>query len=182
MPQIRTLGAVGALVAGGLLVLSSVASAQPAPARFGPHAIDEVWRGTMEADVYTAPDGSRDQMIGRAGDDTLAAGDMRDVVRGNRGDDTIDGGPGRDRLKGNRGNDTIDGGEDGDWILGGSGADVIDGGPGTDVIRSGRGDDTITAADGRLDFIRCGRGQDTVTADEIDRVARNCENVTLVAP
>ncbi len=92
MPQIRTLGLAAALVAGGVLVISSVVVAGPGPGanRFGPNAIDNVWVGTMQADSYTAPDGSRDKIIGRAGNDVLVAGDMRDVVKGNLGDDAID--------------------------------------------------------------------------------------------
>jgi len=183
MHQIRTLGVAAALVAGGVLVISSVvlAGRGPGPDRFGPDAIDNVWVGTMLADTYTAPDGSRDQIIGRAGNDVLLAGDRRDVVRGNRGDDAIDGGAGRDRINGGLGRDRIAGGDDGDWIFGGPGGDEIDPGEGIDVVRAGRGNDTVLAVDGARDYIWCGLGRDTVTADEADFVARNCEDVTRVA-
>jgi Ca2+-binding RTX toxin-like protein len=184
MPHIRTLGIAAVLVASGVLVLSSVvvAGRGPGASRFGPNATDNVWVGTMRADSYTAPDASRDKIIGRAGNDVLIAGDMRDLVRGNRGDDAIDGGAGRDRINGGLGRDRIAGGDDGDWIFGGPGGDGINPGEGIDVVKAGRGNDTILAVDGARDYIWCGLGQDTVTADEVDFVARNCEDVTRVAP
>jgi Ca2+-binding RTX toxin-like protein len=177
MPQIRTLGAASALVAAGVVVLSSVAVAHPGP-HYGPFAFDDVEILTMEADVYTAPDGSRDKIVGKAGDDELWAGDKRDLVLGNRGDDEIHGGAGSDKIHGGIGADDLYGDEDADKIIGGLGADYIDGGAGRDIIKAGRGDDVIVANDGERDLIYCGPGDDTVTADAEDRVSPSCEDVT----
>ena len=180
MPQLRHLVAPTAIVAPLLLVFTSVASAHRGP-HFGPHRFDDVWIGTAEADTYTAPDASRDKIIGRAGDDVLEAGDKHDLVRGNIGDDEIDGGAGRDKINGGAGDDDLDGGANPDTILGGPGADEIDGGTGPDRIRAGAGNDTIVADDGQRDLIGCGRGNDTVRADSKDRVSGDCENVTRVS-
>ena len=77
MPQIRTLGVASALVAAGVMVLSTVAAAHGGP-HFGPWKFDNRWVGTVGDDVYTAPDDSRDLIIGLAGNDVLKAGDRRD--------------------------------------------------------------------------------------------------------
>jgi hypothetical protein len=179
MPQLRRLAATTAIVATLLLVLASVATAHRGP-HFGPRAFDNVWIGTAEADTYTAPDKSRDKIIGRAGNDVLRAGAKRDVVRGNLGDDAIEGGAGSDRIHGGLGDDRLSGGDQPDRIFGGPGADGINGGDGPDRIWAGLGDDTIVADDGKRDWIRCGAGEDTVTADERDVVSGDCENVTRV--
>jgi len=65
-----------------------------------------------------------------------------------------------------------------DWIVGTNGADVIRGGDGPERIIGRRGRDRINSrGDGESDNVRCGRGRDVVLADELDRVARNCETV-----
>ncbi len=179
MPQIRHLAATTAIVVTLLLVFTSVAVAHPGKHR-PPRGFDNLWIGTAAADPYTAPDRSRDKILGRAGNDVLTAGDKSDLVRGNRGNDAVEGGEGRDRIHGGFGADRLSGGEHADRIFGGPGADGINGGPGPDRIRAGFGNDTIVADDGTRDFIRCGPGRDTVTADARDRIARDCENVTRV--
>ena len=180
MPQIRHLAATTAIVVTLLLVFTSVAAAHPGKHR-PPRGFDNLWIGTAEADTYTAPDGSRDKILGRAGNDVLTPGDRSDLVRDNRGDDAIEGGEGRDRIHGGLGDDRLSGGEHADRIFGGPGADGINGGTGPDRIRAGLGDDTIVANDGTRDLIDCGPGEDTVTADSRDRISRNCENVTRVS-
>jgi Ca2+-binding RTX toxin-like protein len=181
MPQIRTLGAASALVAAGVMVLSSVASAHPGP-HFGPATFDNVWVDTEGLDEYKAPEDSRDKIVGLAGDDKLQAGDKRDLVFGNRGKDAIDGGEGRDKIVGGLGGDRLFGGDQADKILGGPGPDGINGGDGRDVIKAGRGNDLIIARDGQRDLISCGKGKDRVRADYRDRVARDCEIVRRAAP
>jgi len=179
MSQFRSLGAIIALVAAGLVALSSVAVAHGGP-HFGPNKFDNRWVGTPEADAYTAPEGSRDLIIGLGGNDRLQAGDRRDVIFGNRGDDAINGGSGRDLIRGGFGDDRLAGGDQADKILGGPGADGINGQAGHDVIDAGRGNDLIIADDGQADIIRCGPGRNRVRADQRDRVARDCERVVRV--
>ena len=179
MPQIRRLATTTAVVATLLLVFTSVAMAKGP--QFGPHRFDDVWIGTAGADAYAAPDGSRDKLIGRAGDDVLEAGDRNDLVRGNTGDDELYGGDGRDKVNGGAGDDELYGGANPDRILGRTGDDYIDGGTGPDRIKAGAGNDTIVADDGQRDWIDCGPGEDTVTADSRDRIRRNCETVSRVS-
>ncbi len=171
MSHFRSLGATIALVAAGLVVLSSVALAHGGP-HFGPNRFDNRWVGTPEADVFTAPEGSRDLIIGLGGNDRLLAGDRRDVIVGDRGDDAIDGGAGRDFIRGGLGDDRLAGGDQADKIFGGPGADGINGQAGHDVIDAGLGDDLIIADEGQADTIRCGPGSDRVRADR----ARPCRS------
>lgn len=181
MPQIRTLGATTALVATGVMVLSSVAAAHAGP-HYGPWQFDNVWIDTEALDEYTAPEDSRDKIIGLEGDDVLKAGNKRDLVRGNEGDDRIAGGPGSDRIFGGPGDDRLHGGSQADKVVGGPGADRINGGFGRDLIEAGRGGDRIIANDGMRDRISCGPGFDSVKADMRDRIARDCERVLRVKP
>ena len=181
MPQIRRLGAAIAIVAAMLIVFTSVAAAHPNRDRFRSHGFDSIRIGTTGDDEYTAAEGNRDKIIGRAGNDVLDGNDKRDLIRGNSGNDVILGGLGSDRIFGGRADDRIDGGDQPDLIAGGPGADGINGGAGPDLIRSGWGADTIIATDGVRDWIICGRGRDTVRADTIDRVHKSCEDVTRIA-
>jgi Ca2+-binding RTX toxin-like protein len=132
---------------------------------------------------------SVDTIFGMGGDDRIVAGDGDDTVfgdgscppgsqdpsycqtgeTGRDGHDTIIGGDGNDTLYGQGGDDTIIGGEGDDTIVGGSGNDTIIGGD---------GNDTIYARDGQKDTVNCGSGYDRVVADQIDRVARDCESVS----
>ena len=163
MLRMRTLGAAIALVATGAMALSSVAAAQAGP-QFGPWEFDNRWVGTDEADEYTAPDQSRDLIIGLGGDDVLRAGDGSDKIVGGLGDDRLHGGLHADK------------------IVGGPGADGINGGLGNDLIKAGKGNDRVVANDGMRDHISCGAGFDAVKADRRDRVARDCERVVRVRP
>lgn len=180
MPQIRTLGAATAVMAAGVMVLASVAAAHPG-SHFGPWVFDNKWVDTDGLDTYTAPEGSRDLIIGLDGDDVLTAGDRRDLVRGGPGNDSVSAGPGRDKVVGGPGDDRLAGGDQADKILGGPGDDGINGQLGRDIIRAGRGDDLIIANDGMRDVIRCGAGNDAVKADRRDRIARDCERVVRVS-
>jgi hypothetical protein len=170
-----------AILAAMLMVLSSVAAANSGP-HFWPWDFDNRWVGTDGDDEYTAPEGSRDLIIGLAGNDVLSGGDRRDVIKGNAGNDAIDGGGAMDIIRGGLGDDRLAGGARPDWIFGGPGNDGINGQQGRDTIRAGRGDDLIVANDGQRDRIYCGPGRDAVKADRRDRVARDCERVARVAP
>jgi hypothetical protein len=95
-----------------------------------------------------------------------------------------EGGSGADRLQGGPAGGTLLGEQGNDTLIGGPGTDEIDGGEGADTIQSGAGDDTVASADGVTDDIACGDGIDRVTADQLDRIAIDCEGVTraTVAP
>jgi Ca2+-binding RTX toxin-like protein len=114
---------------------------------------------------------SADTILGMGGDDRIVAGD---------GDDTIFGDgscpPGSQDPSYCETGET---GRDGnDTIVGGGGNDTLYGQGGDDTIIGGDGNDTIYARDGQKDFISCGSGHDRVIADQIDRVAGNCESVS----
>lgn len=174
MSRIRILSATAVMVAVLVPLSSSLVAAQDAPWRW-PHRFDNIWIDTRGLDTYTALPGDRDLLIGLEGDDVLQAGDERDVVHGDRGRDSIDGGEGPDRLHGGSGGDSVNGGDGRDVVMGGPGDDTLAGGDGLDVILGGLGDDSILAADGGPDWVRCGPGADEYSADDVDRVARNCE-------
>ncbi len=118
--------------------------------------------------------------VGTGGNDVLIGNDNPNLIDGKGGNDTLCGLGGGDTIGGRSGNDRIDGGAGDDVLRGQDGRDLIIGGTGSDKINSGAGDDVIRAADGEVDTIDCGLGTDTVEADRIDRIARNCENVSFV--
>jgi Tol biopolymer transport system component len=83
----------------------------------------------------------------------------------------------RDSICARGGADRIDGRAGNDFVDAGSGDDTVIGGPGRDVVTSGPGRDVILVRDGRRDTIACGAGRDLVVADDLDRVAADCERV-----
>jgi Ca2+-binding RTX toxin-like protein len=162
----------------GLLVCAVTASAALAATVVATNGDDRI-HGTSSADT----------IFGMGGDDRIVAGDGDDTVYGDGscppgsqdasycqtgetardGNDTIVGGDGNDTLYGQGGDDTI---------IGGHGDDTIVGGSGNDVIMGGDGNDFIDVRDGQKDIVNCGDGRDRVIADQMDRVARNCESVS----
>ena len=91
------------------------------------------------------------------------------LVFGNAaGDDRVRAASGADNIQGGQGNDELDGGD---------GDDRINGGPGLDTIDGNTGWDAIISRDREVDRIRCGPGRDIVWADDIDVVARDCEDI-----
>ena len=81
-----------------------------------------------------------------------------------------------------RGDDRLDGGRGDDVLSGGHGYDTVTGGPGRDRLSGGPGRDRLEARDGRRDSVRCGSGRDRVIADQLDRVAADCERVSRAKP
>ena len=122
--------------------------------------------GTAQADDLRGTQ-VKDQIFGFGGNDEITAKSGDDRVNGGAGDDLIFGEAGVDTLIGGRNADRIVGGDDRDFIFGGSGSDTID-----------------SASDEGLgpvqDDVDCDTGFDRVTADQLDKVAANCEEVTRV--
>jgi len=104
-----------------------------------------------------------------------------------------------DKIVGNGGNDTLMGLRGWNGLFGGEGKDTIEGGSGTDIVfaidqvTQDEGadanlqtvDDTIAidpTIEPQVDTITCGLGNDTVYADDIDKVAKDCERVKLQNP
>jgi hypothetical protein len=77
------------------------------------NALDEILKGTGQADVISGGDGE-DVIRSKGGNDTVCGG---------KGDDTLKGGSGNDKLYGQAGNDTANGGSGTDKFKGGSGDD-----------------------------------------------------------
>jgi Ca2+-binding RTX toxin-like protein len=98
--------------------------------------------GTDRADVILAG-GANEKVIGRAGNDFLAAGGGNDTVYGDNGNDTVLGNKGNDNLYGGAGSDVLDGGPGGDRLDGGAGNDRLTGGLGKDTLIGGLGQDTF---------------------------------------
>ena len=64
-----------------------------------------------------------------------------------------------------------------DVICGLDGADRIRPGADRDRVYAGPNADFVLVRDGQRDIVSCGSGLDSVTADDIDRVASDCERV-----
>jgi Ca2+-binding RTX toxin-like protein/Tol biopolymer transport system component len=121
------------------------------------------------------------QILGHAGNDTLAGGSGNDFIEGKGGNDRLFGGGGNDELEGDGstpGDDLLMGGSGSDRLAGRSGNDrlygdalspnagppgndELQGGSGKDLMVGGPGDDLIAGAyDG--DTIRAGTGNDII--------------------
>jgi Ca2+-binding RTX toxin-like protein len=64
-------------------------------------------------------------------------------------------------------------------IWGSRRAESIAGTTGRDSVLAGAGNDTISVRRGSVDRVRCGAGNDTVRAGRRDRVAADCEHVSV---
>jgi len=181
---VRRLSTIIALTAAVTLALAGVAMAARIDGTSGP----DVLLGTPDRDDISGLDGG-DVIWGLGGNDRLNGGLDDDIIRGDgtcppgatdpsfcstggSGKDKIDGDSGNDHLFGEGGNDTIKGGAD---------TDVIDPGDGTDRVDAGAGDDQIDATGGEKDTVKCGDGSDVVLADSLDKVAEDCEAVSISA-
>ncbi|MBA3367046.1 MAG: exo-alpha-sialidase [Actinobacteria bacterium] len=93
---------------------------------------------------------------------------------------TITGTQGADRLNGGSRADEIYGLAGNDRLSGNAGDDLIHAGSGRDSVSGGLGDDRLAVqADAAPDRVACGPGRDIVNAEAIDRVAADCEVVSV---
>ena len=100
----------------------------------------------------------------------LAGSAVARTIQGTDRNDVLVGTPRADAIFGRGGNDLIQGLAGGDLLSGGAGRDVIDGGPGNDRV--------VAQYDGGRDRVQCGGGLDVVDADQLDKVANDCELVS----
>jgi Ca2+-binding RTX toxin-like protein len=88
--------------------------------------------------------GTRFDVTGAAGNDTLTTNANADTIDGGAGNDSITSGNGANQVVGGAGNDNIVLGTGNDDAQGGTGNDSITSGTGNDTINGGAGSDTIT--------------------------------------
>ncbi len=93
------------------------------------------------------------------------------TITGSARADALNGTPTADAIRGNGGDDRLAGRGGADFLEGGAGRDFVDGGAGADRIG--------VHLDGARDDVRCGSGRDVVVAERIDRVAADCEVLSL---
>ncbi len=143
--------------------------------------------GTAATDLINGLGGA-DNLDGAAGADCVNGDQGKDVAKGGAGRDNVRGGAGRDKVKGADGKDKLKGGGGKDRVAGGggkdklkgdAGKDKLKGGGGKDKLKGGAGRDKLRANDGKRDRVNCGGGKDRAAVDERDKVARNCERVSL---
>lgn len=94
--------------------------------------VDRFILGDDTSERYASGAGSQ-VLIGRGGNDRLAAGQDHDGLSGGPGRDTLDGGPGNDLMDGGDGNDRLFAGPGDDLLYASAGRDRLDGGPGEDT-------------------------------------------------
>jgi len=96
-----------------------------------------------------------------------------------------------DQIEGKGGDDTLTGGRGWNGLIGGTGQDTIKGGPGKDIVfaidevhqaTTGENAQVELRGNPQQDTITCGKGNDTVYADQIDKVAADCERVKSNEP
>jgi hypothetical protein len=127
----------------------------------GGGGVDQAGYGKRSAGVAVSLDGVAND--GAAGEGDNVGTDV-EGVSGGTGSDTIVGSPGRNSLDGGPGND------------------FVDGRAGVDALSGGRGADRIGSRDLSVDRVDCAAEADRVHANPGDRVARDCEVVSLSAP
>jgi len=160
-----------------LLVASGVALAVTKIGTNGPDTL----RGTNGDDNLVGKDGS-DTLIGLRGTDNLLGGTGKDLMFGGyrdstgRGDDNLVGGSGNDAIFGSQGSNNIVGQEGNDFLVDGNEPN-----PRKDTIYAGPGNDVVFAwnSPAGMDLVACGSGYDRVAADRLDKVARDCEKVSI---
>ncbi len=86
------------------------------------------------------------EVIGSAGNDSLAGSAVVDYLEGALGNDTLSGLDGNDELDGDDGNDSLLGGAGNDSLYGDNGNDTLNGGSGNDIVDGGSGVDTASYA------------------------------------
>jgi Ca2+-binding RTX toxin-like protein len=147
--------------------------------------------GTDGPDTLSGTDGN-DNLFGLGGNDDLFSLGGNDNLLGGPGKDEIFGGNermetagGEKNMVGGAGNDAIQGGKGSDNIVASEGNDLMFDGfelnPKMDTIYAGAGTDAVFAWNrpAGMDLVVCGSGYDRVAADTLDKVARDCEKVSI---
>jgi hypothetical protein len=117
----------------------------------------------LGADDDTIHGGGGDDYVGSlGGDDWLYGDEGNDTVSGGIGDDRLFGGSGNDRLLGGSGKDRLDGGSGHDKFYGNSGNDTLSGGAGNDSLWGGSGQDRLDGGAGN-DNLKGEAGNDRIT-------------------
>lgn len=99
-----------------------------------------------------------EEILGRAGDDTLIGTRGDDLIAGGAGNDVIRGGTGADRIADMTGNGRLNGEDGDDRLFAGIGNSRLDGGIGDDILSGGTGNDVLLG----------GAGADVLLGDPAD--------------
>ncbi|HYH60514.1 MAG TPA: hypothetical protein VD766_01490 [Solirubrobacterales bacterium] len=111
--------------------------------------------------------------------DAFLGSTMSVLLRGERGGDTLSGRGGFGFLSPLEIPMTIEGGAGKDKITGGSDRDILYGEGGKDKLKGGDGRDIFEVEGGKKDKVKCGAGNDRVFADASDKIAADCEKVSV---
>jgi Ca2+-binding RTX toxin-like protein len=102
--------------------------------------------GTQGADIICALSGN-DTISGLGGNDLIIAGSGNDTVNAGAGNDTVKAGGGRDRVNGKGGRDRLNGAGGNDRLNGSAGSDRLRGGGGRDRLDGGGGTDSCAGGE-----------------------------------
>ncbi len=167
-----------AAMALALLLASGVALAVNKIGTNGPDTL----RGTHGDDNLLGK-GGNDELFAQRGNDNLLGGPGKDVItaetergRSYGGEKNMVGGPGNDFVFGGKGSDNVVGGRGNDYLI-----DGFEVNPKKDAISAGDGNDGLWVWNRPAgeDVVTCGSGFDRVAADRLDKVARDCEKVSI---
>jgi hypothetical protein len=130
----------------------------------------DAFRTTIRRRCFPLPPGFEPRslctQVGTLADETLIA---------TSGDDYICTRGGRDLVVGGAGADTVSAGARNLDALHRATFERLTFGPTGSFVMAGTGNDRVFARNGRADRVRCGPGRDWVIADDLDRVAADCE-------
>ena len=119
---------------------------------------DDTLAGGAATDVFLGGEDD-DVLVGRGGDDDLDGEAGHDLLLGGDGNDIMEGGTEDDTLNGNSGDDSIYGDAGNDILVGQDGSDLLEGGAGNDTLDGGSGDDILAGGDDN-DILRGRSGED----------------------
>ena len=111
--------------------------------------------------------------------DAFIGSTMSIILRGEDGKDRLSGKGGSGFLGPINTPMTIEGGKGKDKITGGGARDVLYGEGGKDKVKGGDGGDIFEVEGGKKDKVLCGAGNDRVFADASDKIASDCEKVSV---